>query len=103
MNSVSQKPITLAIHWPRFGPYHLARIRATYNYLQPFGIRVVGIETAGRDEIYGWRQETGATEFERIVLFPDRVGEHVSAGEMWRAISDQLGAHRRQRHCHQRL
>lgn len=48
-------PIKLVIHWPRFGPYHLARLQETHTYCQNKGCQLVGLEMAGRDNTYAWR------------------------------------------------
>jgi len=80
MNDIANRhrPETLAIHWPRFGPYHLARLQATCNYMKPLEIRVVGLETAYKDGIYPWRQESGSAQFERYTAFPRNSYKSVS-------------------------
>jgi 1,2-diacylglycerol 3-alpha-glucosyltransferase len=90
MSSIAQKPPTIAIHWPRFGHYHLARLNAAFHRLQLEGIQVVGIETASRDETYEWHEERGSTDFERHVIFPGRSFETITCVEMWHRIYDFL-------------
>lgn len=73
---------TVCVQWPRFGPYHLARLRAAHTYLAGHGVELVGLETAGTDATYDWRVEQGATPFRRVQVFPDRVFDTLSPAEM---------------------
>jgi glycosyltransferase involved in cell wall biosynthesis len=59
----------ICVLWPRFGPYHLARLKACHSLLSAHGIEVVGIETAAADSTYAWRSEEGATSFRREQIF----------------------------------
>jgi 1,2-diacylglycerol 3-alpha-glucosyltransferase len=83
-------PTTLVVHFPRFGPYHLARINAAFEELRTSGVKVVGMETASFDDTYAWQQEEGATAFERRVALPARVYERSSRLEMWRGVRSVL-------------
>ena len=58
------------MQWPRFGPYHLARLAAAHRYFAAHGAEVVGMETAGQDATYAWRVEAGETPFRRAQIFP---------------------------------
>lgn len=84
------QPITLVIQWPRFGPYHLARLNAAFKELRPGGVRVVGMETATLDDTYAWQLETGATAFERCVVLSGKVYERSSSVDIWRGIYSVL-------------
>lgn len=86
----SQRHIRVAIHWPRFGPYHLARLRAAHRHLQAVEIEVIGLETACRDNTYLWRTENGSGDFPRHVVFPQRSHADISMGVMWRRMTTQL-------------
>ncbi len=55
----------VAIIWHRFGPYHLARLKACATRYP-----VVGIEMSGADLTYAWRTETDPVPFTRETLFP---------------------------------
>jgi len=46
MNKTVRPPIVLIVHFPRFGPYHVARINAAFEELKAAGVKVVGMETA---------------------------------------------------------
>jgi 1,2-diacylglycerol 3-alpha-glucosyltransferase len=90
MKRNTRPPITLVVHFPRFGPYHLARINAAFEELRTAGVKVVGMETASLDDTYAWQQEEGATAFERRVALPGRVYERSSRLEMWRGVKSVL-------------
>lgn len=62
----------LVVQWPRFGPYHLARLGALHAACERQGWDLVALETASDDALYAWRREDGATPFRREVLFPGR-------------------------------
>ena len=74
----------LCVQWPRFGPYHLARLRSAQVLLAPRGVEVIGLETAGRDALYEWRVERDVVPFHREQVFPDRTFEAISPAEMHR-------------------
>ena len=81
----------LAIHFARLGPYHLARLRSACEVLAPLGWRVVALEIAGADATYEWERESGGDgQLERVTVFPERVFERISAGEMKRFIVREL-------------
>ncbi len=58
-----------ALIWSRFGPYHLARLRAARDYFAEQGGNVVGVEIAGEDLSYPWRDNGGVPRAART-LFP---------------------------------
>ncbi len=80
----------ICIHWPRFGPYHLARLEATHEYLGRKGIEMVGLETAGHDMTYDWRKEKDPTPYPRVQVFPDRAVENTAPGAVHARISRVL-------------
>lgn len=57
-----QRPVAIVFH--RFGPYHLARLKAAASRLP-----VVGIEIVARDSTYRWEPMPGAEGWERLTLF----------------------------------
>ena len=59
----------LCIQWPRFGPYHLARLRAVHAFLETKGVELIALETAGEDATYAWRVEAAAEPFRREQVF----------------------------------
>jgi len=91
IGGMENRPITLVIQWPRFGPYHLARLKAAFQELKDKDIRVVGMETASLDDTYAWKQEKESTVFERCVVLPGKVYEKSSLVEMWAGINSTLG------------
>jgi glycosyltransferase involved in cell wall biosynthesis len=78
--------LRVAIHWNRFGPYHIARLKAAYEKLQTVNIELVGIETACFDRTYAWKPVQDATPFERHVIFPhDSIEELASTSLFFKA------------------
>ena len=65
----------ICVMWPRFGPYHLARLDACERVLGPRGIEVVGLETASNDDLYDWDVEDGPVRFRREQVFPGQTFE----------------------------
>lgn len=80
----------VCVQWPRFGPYHLARLRATHHLLAEKGVELVGLETAGQDATYAWRVEEGETPFRREQVFPGRTFEAIPPGEMHAGMTRAL-------------
>ena len=72
----------LCVQWPRFGPYHLARLEAAHRVLSPRGVEVIGLETATAEKLNSWEVEQGAVGFRREQVFPGRVFEEVTPAEM---------------------
>ena len=83
------RPVIVAIHWPHFGPYHLARLRAARASLKDAQIDVVGLEIASHYERYFWREEA-AGDLIKHVVFPGRIYERISPLEMQPALAAQL-------------
>ena len=81
---------TLCVNWPRFGPYHLARLQATHIRAQQLDAQIVGLETAQRDTTYEWDVVTGQTNFQREVALEDHAYEEASASRIHRAITKKL-------------
>ncbi|MEM8556459.1 MAG: glycosyltransferase family 4 protein [Bacteroidota bacterium] len=79
MASASMK---LCVQWPRFGPLHLARLRATHAHAHRQGGSIIGLETASDDAIYEWRVEEAAEPFERIQAFPREVFNEIRPSTM---------------------
>ena len=83
-------PLRLAVCWPRLGPYHLARLRATHARLAAEGGAVVALETASRDALYDWQEETAGEPFSRVTALPGRVFDAVRPAEMAAAVTAAL-------------
>lgn len=76
----------IAIQWPRFGPYHIARIRGLHDVAQANGARVIALETAsGMDERYAWTSASTPEGVCRVDVLPGRAIESVSAHSLFRA------------------
>jgi glycosyltransferase involved in cell wall biosynthesis len=46
----------IVIMQSRYGPYHIARLKAARKYLAPYGMEIYGIQIASRDE-YLWEEQ----------------------------------------------
>lgn len=86
----------LVIHFARFGPYHLARVRSACEVLNPLGWRVAALEIAASDAVYDWEKLAphGREAFEVVTLFPGKPLENISPAEMKHAIGQHLDAMR---------
>ncbi|HEX7069296.1 MAG TPA: glycosyltransferase family 4 protein [Rhodothermales bacterium] len=80
----------VCIQWPRFGPYHLARLETTHSFLATQGAELVALETAGTDATYAWRVEDDERAFRRVRVFPDRVFEELDPKEVDREVQRKL-------------
>ena len=80
----------ICIQWPRFGPYHLARLDATHAYFKERGVEVIGLETAVHDDTYEWRIEDKTTAFQREQVFRDKSHEQLNPREVERVITATL-------------
>lgn len=80
----------ICLQWPRFGPYHLARLDALHALLAPQGVEVVGLETAGHDATYAWRTESQPHSFRREQVFPGQVFETLRPDEIHARMTAML-------------
>lgn len=80
----------LVIHWPRLGPYHLARLRATHAACAAAGVELIALETAALDSVYAWREERSEEPFQRVQVFPEMRFEDVSPADMRAGITREL-------------
>ena len=75
--------------WPRFGPYHLARLEAAQRALAR-NIEIVGLETASLERLNDWEVADYPVGFTRVQAFPGRVFEDIPPREMERGITRAL-------------
>ncbi len=68
------------------GPYHLARLKAAYEYFKERGIKMIAIETAGSKGSLVKEVKRHETPYECVRLFPNRVFEDISPREMDHAV-----------------
>ena len=80
----------VCVHWPRLGPYHLARLRALDARLRAEGVALTALETASADGTYAWRAETGPTPYDRVCALPGRSAEAAPPAETRRAVTAAL-------------
>lgn len=72
----------IVVQWPRFSPFHLARLTISARHAEADGVELIGLETASMSDLYEWREETGPTSFQRHQAFPGRTYEAISPSEM---------------------
>ena len=80
------KLATIIIHWPRLGPYHIARIRAATEYLAQYDLRLVALELFGSDNEYLWEWADHDAGIERHTLFPQAAAGNISKTDVFRGI-----------------
>ena len=78
---------TLAVVWPRFGPYHLVRLEAASVRLASEGWKVLGVEVARTDREYAWAVVKGARQFERVTLWQNRDYQDLRYDELRREMA----------------
>jgi glycosyltransferase involved in cell wall biosynthesis len=72
----------LVIHFARYGPYHLARLRVAAAVLAPLGWEVIGLEIATTDATYAWDDsKSGADGPQVVTVFPDRIYEQITRSQ----------------------
>ena len=85
----------LAIHFVRFGPYHVARLRSAAVACRALGWNVFGLEIAGSDHTYAW-EKIDHQQFEQAgnlsvaTVFPGRAYESISDREICRGVIETL-------------
>jgi len=67
-----KRGLRLVVMQPRFGPHHIARLKAAASLLGERGASVIGLETAQHESRYAWDVIEGDQGFERHVLFPQQ-------------------------------
>ena len=80
----------LCVHWPRLGPYHLARLTGAHEHALKRDAELVALETAGNDRTYEWKKESAQTDYTREVIFPNRIYEEIDAAEMHLGVTATL-------------
>jgi 1,2-diacylglycerol 3-alpha-glucosyltransferase len=79
-----------AVCFTNFGPYHLARLRATALRLRERGSQLIAVEIASTEQRYPWRQSRSDEPFKWITLFPGRMLETITAGNCRAAMTEVL-------------
>jgi 1,2-diacylglycerol 3-alpha-glucosyltransferase len=75
----------VVIHWPSFGPYHVARLRAC-RAAAPTGVSVVGLAVAGTVSDRPWDAIANGDDVPVQVAFPGRSYETIKPAEAARAV-----------------
>jgi|GEM_PF-1678394 len=85
----------LAIHFARFGPYHVVRLRSAAVACRALGWNVFGLEIASNDLTYAW-EKIDHHQFEPnggpsvATIFPGRAYESISDRELCRGVNETL-------------
>lgn len=88
----NQKFLRVLIHWPTFGPYHIARIKAAEKLFRENNAKLLGFEISRRQETYVWGKPLGIDDSEIVSLFPNHSYEDmlsqplVMIQEIWRSL-----------------
>jgi 1,2-diacylglycerol 3-alpha-glucosyltransferase len=90
MSFVNSRSIKFVIHWPRFGPYHVARIHAAQNYLSSQNIELAGLEVASSDRTYQWSSFDQQLVTNRKIVFPNRVYDEISSIQIFHGLFTAL-------------
>lgn len=80
-------PGPVVVMFSRFGPYHLARLRAAAK-----AFAVAGVEVSNVDKTYAWSEVREAQGFRREMLFEGRDVAGVSRRELRLRLSAVMGA-----------
>ena len=81
----------LAVHWLRFGPYHIARMKAAHALLAAHDIEAIGLATGSKDVDYAWREITDTMPYRQFTAFPGAAHQHISTPQLWRRYFSLLG------------
>ena len=85
-------PRRVAVMWSRFGPYHLARLRAAHRRLAARGAELVAVEVAPDDALYPWQRQDGVEPFRRVRALEEGAAETTSPTAVRRAVTAALDA-----------
>lgn len=81
----------LTIHFIRFGPYHLARLKSAKAALEPMGWQVRGLQICATDAVYAWDDSGDVSKCREIeTLCPDGHYEDLRKQELQSAIEESL-------------
>lgn len=87
--SYHKKP-TLVVLWPRFGPYHCARLTAAERLFGANGWAVAGVEAASADRVNSWHLTSATPGRRPQTLFSKTAYEDVPIRRIAGAIRDIL-------------
>lgn len=90
MSASDQHIKKLCIHWPRLGPYHLARLSGAHGQALERDATIIALETAGNDTTYAWSQENAPVPYERTTVFQNRIYEDIPAQVLHEGITAAL-------------
>lgn len=81
----------MVVAWTNFGPYHLARLKATEILGKKLGYKVIGLEIAGRLHRYPWATDIASRQLQRYTVIPGEPLEDIPTGliirRTWKALT----------------
>ena len=77
--------ISVAIIFENFGPYHVARLEAAAREYH-----LLAVEVAGKSEIYAWKNDPNAGDFQRVTLIQEATSRSVAGAELRRRMAQAL-------------
>lgn len=81
---------SICLQWPRFGPYHRARLKATRELFTAHGMTTHALETATSDALYGSMFDATGEGDQFTTVFPGRVHEDLGAAEIRHGVQAAL-------------
>jgi len=79
----------VCIQWPKFGPYHVARLSAAGEAAKSLGFEGIGLETAGRDLTYGFSAHS-SSGCRRTTVYPEHALEELNPKRIRHGITAAL-------------
>jgi len=67
----------ICIFFVNYGPYHLARVQATYDLAQVCHYNIIGLELARNEVEYSWITETSELKFPLYSVIKDKVLQEI--------------------------
>lgn len=80
---------SVILHWPSFGPYHTARLKACAEF-SPDDVELIGLAVAGQVEGRPWQPDREMNHIRVITLFPDAMYHELEEKEVSAAIRRAL-------------
>lgn len=85
-HTLTESDVVLGIVFQRFGPYHLARLRATSRA----GVRALGVQLSAVDHTYAWLPCDPSSEDTLLTVFEGEHTDEVSPRRLYRKLARVL-------------
>ena len=87
---MSQLQQRVCVQWRRLGPYHLARLQATWELFREHCIDLIALETASQDSVYAWEEQKQSVPFQRKTVFSGKAFEEIFPRVLKRSVMAAL-------------